>query len=440
MSRPRSSRRQTRRFGTSFTHVFKRLQDSGLAALGDPRAARGVRYAWGSLTSLLLLGALTLSQTQRSLEDLSARLSYKMRAALKLLDTHRVSDSTLRRTLHALTFPQLRRCLHQQVLGDWRRRTYTASLPVRIAAIDGKQLDSLGPDHHDIREDPRVQCRYEDGTLVDGLLRALRTCLVSVASCPCLDLHPIPGSTNEVGAARGLLERLVEAYGHTELIEVLMMDAGFSDRCWCAQVLEAEWDYIVRIGNQPRMQGWMDGQVHRCCDKYIFRWEGGQRVMYQIWKIPALEQWPDYWAEGWEHARCLIQVTRTVFADEDGFEEVSVGKRRWVTSLAPDKLTAEQWQLVTQQYWGCENNLHGTLDRVYEEDTPGASVWSDQVEAQLVTAVYQAMAYNITSLTRVRARRADPRWKPRWKEAIRRTQLVLSRAPKDHSKVPEPIV
>ena len=164
----------------------------------------------------LCAGAKSLAET----EALTKEMSTAMRRQLKI--PRRVPDTTLRHTLLRVEPNELRACLYRQVRAAHRRKALSPhDLPLGLVAIDGKTTAI------DAWDDTYAQRqRHSNGPSESGMVRTLTVCLASAEAKPCLDAHPIPSSTNEMGAFESALNALCAAYGRLNLFQMVSVDAG----------------------------------------------------------------------------------------------------------------------------------------------------------------------------------------------------------------------
>lgn len=110
----------------------------------------------------------------------------------------------------------------------------------------------------------------------------------------------------------------------------------------------------------------------------------------------------------WSHLRTVIRVHKQTTVDGVVTED---GDRYWVSSLAADVLSAEQWLLMARNHWGVENETHNTLDVALFEDT---KPWvTADATGFLAVLVLRRIAYNLLAFfRRVTLRSEDNRLCP----------------------------
>jgi hypothetical protein len=124
--------------------------------------------------------------------------------------------------------------------------------------------------------------------------------------------------------------------------------------------------------------------------------------------------------EGWDHLRSVFRVeTETVDASGN---RLRIENRYVISSLAADRLTPEQWMLLTRRHWGVETT-HQTLDVAFEEDD---HPWIEQnPRGMLVVAILRRIAYTLLALFRGVTQRSDERRAMPWKHLLRAIHMAL---------------
>lgn len=285
-------------------------------------------------------------------------------------------------------------------------------------AIDGKGVGKLGSWDH-----PDVQKVAPKGAPPYGLARTHRAHLVSSAATVCLDVRPIPGDTNEVGAVRAFLEELVETYAKTSLFELVTADAGN-----CSEQV-ARWLHDHQLGYFLAIKG-PQGDIHALALQELggrpataaecetTERARGKRITHRLYRLQLEGGYLE-----WTHARQLIRVERVVADPETGDVE-SEGNRFFVTNLVKGKLKSEGWLTLSRIHWRCENEGHWTSDVFWHEDAR-RTPWTTKPEAVYALAALRMIAQNILAMFRRMTRRTwDPR-PPRWQELIDLVRALL---------------
>ncbi len=183
-----------------------RVGELALDDVEDPRKRTG-RWPIQTLMSAALMGLSARCLNLSEVEDLTEDLSGAVRRRLGIRG--RVPDTTMRDLLVRMDTETLRRRLYgQNKLARRRKALEPDGLPFGVVSLDGKTTATPMTDgnryaqtQHD--EDGRVRC---------GLVRTLTSTLVSSRAQVCLDAHPIPPRTNEMGAFPEAFGRLVQTY------------------------------------------------------------------------------------------------------------------------------------------------------------------------------------------------------------------------------------
>ena len=93
----------------------------------------------------------------------------------------------------------------------------------------------------------------EDGTPY-WLVRVLRAVLVTAPTKPCIDQQPIAAATNDMGAFPTLWAGVLEAYGRSNLFDVVSADAGFTSLANATLIDAADKGYVLGLKeNQPEL-------------------------------------------------------------------------------------------------------------------------------------------------------------------------------------------
>ena len=374
--------------------ILKRVAETGLLHARSTRAKRSRTFKLGSCLGVALLGLLSDKASQRGLEWMTHLLHPSTRRALDLPAP--ASDSTLGRALKDFSHTQALRALTVSVRAMHKRGELVAAVPgFDHVAVDGKQVHWLSAKALRAMKQaphPAVQRRTDSNEqLMGGTLRVLRATHVGANQATCILQSAIPAHTNEIGHLPTFLDELACAYGHSQLIKVLSLDAGLSSLATATQLKGQGWEYLVRLkDNQGQLleeaKRTLVGQplgVLRSQDK-------GQKIEHRIW-VHDLEGggWLD-----WEHAGSFVRIER-VCTRSDGSQ--TQGERIWVSSLRG--LSLEQWAGLCRGHWGCENGQHNVVDKYLGEDQRLAQLSQDP-EALLVLSVLRAMALNILNVLR----------------------------------------
>jgi predicted transposase YbfD/YdcC len=432
-----------RRKATTPKGLFRRVADAEFSEVSDPRDARWVVHP---LDGALRLGVLALAsgaRSTRAVEDRSATVRPRFRSQVGI--TERISDNAFGLLIPQIDPFEVRNALIRQVKGEWERRGLRpVRLPVSTVAIDGKHLATIGEkrlralisaetslDGDALDDDalrwalkihfPWVQLQVSEDR-VYGLVRAHRAVLISSDAAVVIDQWPLKGGSNEIDTIAQTLEMLLGAYGRTNMVEMVTLDAPNTSKAVARPLHRKGVDYFIAI-KMPQ------GQLHELAvdclgqlpgNEAEFRCsfdERGKRICYSVWRQPIDAE------HGWEGARQLVRVERVVASDE-GVE--SVGNRYFVCSMDDGELTAERMLDLARGHWRCENEGHWTADAIWDEDAR-RTPWTQHPDGILVVGLLRAIAINILAVLRALSRigRGDKLLKPTWKVCIEQVLLVL---------------
>lgn len=200
--------------------LVARLPESQLAKVDDPRGVRGRRWPLTVLLRTVLLALVAGCKSLAQAEALTREMSPSVRRRLGI--GRRVADTTMRDLLCMLEPDELRHPLHALVRAAHRRKALEPDvLPFGVVAMDGKvtSLPSCD-DHYAQRQSQR------DGALLVGAVRTTTCTLISSRAMPCVDVLPIPATTNEMGQFAASVRRLADAYRGIDLFRMVTYDAG----------------------------------------------------------------------------------------------------------------------------------------------------------------------------------------------------------------------
>jgi hypothetical protein len=210
--------RMTRRLAAM---LATRLDEARFDEVQDGRDLRGRRW---EIRTLLIAVVAAMAAGAKSLADAERVTATLPRAARRWLGiARRVPDTTLRDALGRLRPADLISSLHAVVLTAHRRKAMqpVESMPFGFVSLDGKAFSLPGCDDFYAQR----QTQDEHGPLM-GVVRTITATLTSSPARPCINVTPIPASTNEIGHFRCALDHLVATYGHLDLFRLVTYDAG----------------------------------------------------------------------------------------------------------------------------------------------------------------------------------------------------------------------
>jgi hypothetical protein len=389
-----------------------RLPELDLEGVPDPRAREG-RWSLAQILRATLVGLMAGCRSLSETEGLTESLSTTARRMLRL--PRRLADTTMRDALCRVPLDGLRAVLHRTVRAAWRRKALEpVGLPIGIVALDGK-VTALPTLNH-----PLVQTQHPEVGLPYGLARTVTCALVSAAGRPCIDAIPIPATTNEMGHFQEALASVVETYG--ALFQMVTYDAGALSEANGAAVVAAGKDYLFTLKDEHRTMLKLAMQLvdpHEAAAHSTDVLDNETTVMRSLSLLAVEPHWSYGEGKGpeesvWRHARTFLRV-QSVTRRAGVVVESDV--RFFVSSRAPELLTAEQWLYVVRAHWGVENNNHHTLDTAFAEDE---RPWIEaDANGMLAVLLLRRIAYTLLALFRARTLRSDGHRATRWLVLLR---------------------
>jgi hypothetical protein len=389
-----------------------RVPDLDLDAVPDPRAREG-RWSLGQILRATLVALMSGCKSLWEAEDLTDRLSTPMRRLLKL--PRRLADTTMRDALCKPALVKgLRAALHRAVRAAWRRKALApVGLPIGVLALDGKvtAVPCLNGKF--------AQTQHPEQGLPYGLIRTVTCALVSAAGRPCIDAIPIPAHTNEMGHFQAAFASVVRTYG--KLFQMVTYDAGALSEANGKAVVDAKKDYLFALKNEHRTMLKLATEMLAAQETVARTVDvlDNQTTVTRTLKLLAVDpSWSYDQTKGpeesvWRHAQAFLAV-ESVTLREGVVVENEI--RLFVSSRAPERLTARQWLKVVRAHWGVENQNHHTLDTAFaEDDRP----WIEADEhGMLAVLVLRRIAYTLLALFRAITLRSDGHRAMRWKALL----------------------
>lgn len=221
--------------------------------------------------------------------------------------------------------------------------------------------------------------------------------LVSSAARVCIDEAPIPASTNDMGVFASFFLALLNAYGRSDLFEVVTADAGFCSEGNARLVANNNRAYVFALkGNQADLHAEakrvLEPLAASTAPEACSEWESEKswRVQRRLWRTRDLAGWLS-----WTHLR-QVWLVRKVRRDKEGNETV-IEDRYFVTNLPVNRLDASGVLVLVRRHWAVENDCFWTLDTQWEEDS---GLWTRKGKGLMVCGLLRMIAYNIVSLLR----------------------------------------
>ena len=331
-----------------------------LEQVTDQRKARGKRYSLPFLLTAILLAKLAGEDTPKGIADWLKWRRQQIVAVFGLSRSSVPAYNTIRRTLsETLSAEELqwhfRHFLHQ---------TYGGQRSI-LVVIDGKTIRGTIP-----------KGKSQGVHLLAAYLPEEGITLLQVE---------VDAKENEIVAAPRLLNAL-DLKGR-----VICGDAMFTQRDLSVQIVAQGGDYIWFVkDNQPqlrtdveqffvparRAKGWHVPQLPRTTAQKQEKNRG--RIEHRFLTLMRNE------AEfiDWPAIEQVFKLERKVTCSRTG--EVTEETAYGITSLSPEKATAEQLLHWTRSYWGIENGLHYRRDTTLRED---ATRMSNKNQAQVMATL-----------------------------------------------------
>jgi len=399
-----------------------RLDEARLDRVPDGRDPRGIRWSLGTLLRSAVAGIAAGATSLAEVERHTKALSQAMRRRLGI--PRRVPDTTLRDALCTVDPKTLGPCLHALIRAAYRRKALAPEgLPFGVASFDGKATALPAVDDHYAQRQTS-----SEGPLV-GVVRTVTVTLTSSPARPCIDVTPIPATTNEMGAFPAALEHFLVAYAGLDMARVVTYDAGACSLENAAAVQKHGLHYVFGLtAAQPTLfeaaRLWLGARSAAQADDFSVDLAGERRVTRRLYLGAAKEIDSP---EGWEkHLRTVLRVeTETV----DARGKRTVENRYLISSLAADRLKPSEWLLLVRRHWGVETT-HQVLDVAFEEDD---HPWIEQnPRGMLVVALLRRIAYTLLSLFRSVTQRSELKQAMPWKNLLGAIYLALVTATEEH--------
>jgi predicted transposase YbfD/YdcC len=211
-----------------------------------------------------------------------------------------------------------------------------------VIAVDGKTLRGS---------------RQSDGTGALHLVSAYATCAGLV-----LAQRAVDGKSNEITAIPELLEML-DIKG-----AIVSIDAIGTQKAIAARIVEKGADYVLALkGNQTSLHDdarlfFADPACAAACARERDIDAGHGRIEERLCRA-ADAGWLAERHPEWTGLRSLVAITSRRIDKRTGAE--SVETRFYISSLEPDP---EALSAAVRAHWAIENNLHWTMNVIFDED------------------------------------------------------------------------
>jgi hypothetical protein len=393
----------------------KRLAEARLDEVPDPRDRRGRRWPLGTLLRSAVVGLVSGAESLGDVERTTAELTPAVRHRLGI--RRRVPDTTLRDVLCRLRPHELRRSLHSVVRAAHGRKALSAAdgLPFGMVSLDGK--GTAVPSADDFYAQRQTS---SETSALTGVVRTVTATLTSSAARPCIDVTPIPASTNEMGAFEAALRGLVAAYDGIDLFRLVSYDAGACSLDNAGLVRQLGLHYLFGLkSSQPTLWreanlvlGSLGPEQAAATTEDI---ERGCRVVRRIYLTPVIDGFTD-----WTHLRTILRIESVTLDCHDTV--LSHDNRYFLSSMPLSRLSAAQWLLAARRHWGVETT-HQILDvSFHEDDCP----WIESnPRATAVVIVLRRIAYTLLALWRFVTLRADEQRTRPWRAILHEVSVAL---------------
>jgi hypothetical protein len=394
-------------------HVSARLDELHLDDVVDPRKGKAT-WKIRTLLTAATVGMAAGCKGLGDVETLTTWLGVGARKRLRLW--RRVPDTTLRDLLMALRPGEVRKLIRQAITIAHRRKQLQHDLPLRAVSMDGKGTSSW------LFDKPNAKEKYGQIQDCRTVIRTITSCLVSVPGRPCLDAHPIPPETNEMGAFQDALDALLSAYRRT-LFDVVMYDSGACSLENASYIKDKGLDYVLCLTlNQPTLlieaERLLDGLPLEQCVAQTVDLDGSDVVTRRLFVTDKLAGWLD-----WSHLRTVIRLHCHRVDKVTG--EVKTENRHYLSSLAMDRLTPDQWLTLVRRRWSVENENHNTYDTAFSEDD---RPWILAPRGMVVVMLLRRLVYNLLTLYRSVTLRSESNRAMRWPTLLKTVHMALLKA------------
>jgi predicted transposase YbfD/YdcC len=323
-----------------------------LQGIPDPRQARGQRYPWLYLLTLVVAALASGQQTGHAIAHWVSLHAAELRERLRPPRASMPSESTLRRALRNLDISVLEQCLggHAQYLAA------QAAVQGAIVTTTGEMLQGQAMDGKEVRG---VRAYGQPLHLLSLVQHGSGRVLIQMA---------IKAKCNEIPAAPQLLA------GRELRGTVTTMDAMHTQMNLAQQILDQHGHYLMVVKkNQPELYHaiallfaqppWLprqqaaEYQIHRTCEKGHGRLE--KRVLEASPSLSGYLTWPGVGQVMRRHSERTLLKTGKISS------ETTYG----ITSLPFAAVDAAVLEQLWRAHWTIENRVHRVRDGTMAEDS-----------------------------------------------------------------------
>ena len=322
------------------------------------RRKRNRKWPCRTLLTALIVGLVAGCKGLREVERLLANELGE--GARKLLGLwRRVADTTLRDYIMALKPDAVRALIYQQILLADRRKQLTTDMPIRAVSMDGKATSTR------LFDPPEAEIAYAQRQGSIAVVRTITSCLVTAPGRPCIDAHPVPPATNEMGAFIDALDALLTVYAR-RLFDLVMYDSGACSLANATAIFERGLDYLMCLtALQPELlreaQRVLGKRGAETALAETVELEGSKVVVRRLWLTEDIAGWLD-----WTHLRTVARVQYERTDKLTG--QTTIEDCYYITSMPASRLVPADWLKLIRRRWAVENDNHKTLDTVFDED------------------------------------------------------------------------
>lgn len=365
--------------------------------LDDPRRYER-EWSFCQLLSVVMDGLLSGCKTLRDVEVLTAASGC------------RVPDTTLRDLLVQLDGEPLEEELAKQVkeANRWHELD-NKELPIRLTAIDGK---TIGVTKYEVDEYSLDRSKKGAPNYMHHVLRAFHT---SSSLKLLMGQERVPAGTNEKGIFPTFLDKLVQLYGRTKLLEVLSMDAGFTSIGNAQAVVDHNLNYIfalkdARVHTITRESMELLGQKNKA-DRVEVESVNGKKITRSLYRAQAPQ------VSGWSHATEVWRICKETLNSKG---KLTIENHYYVTNMPRQRLSHGQVLRAVRLHWSIENNANWVMDVAWKEDS---KPWCNQ--ALGVLSLMRMIAYNAVTRFKLRRLRRAKTFYWSWEQTLGFIKTVL---------------
>ncbi len=249
-------------------------------------------------------------------------------------------------------------------------------------------------------------------------MRTVTSCLISVPSRPCLDAHPIPPKTNEMGVFVDVLDVLLCVY--PKQFAMITYDAGACGLDNANAVVTRSLQYLFCLtANQPTLLQEAQrllarkGPKKRVAESTDL--DGSDVVVRRMYVAELPNGWLD-----WSHLRTIVRICCA--REDKSSGRKTVEDRYYISSLPRERLSSDDWLELIRRRWSVENQNHNTFDTAFtEDDRP----WIMHPQGMLVVMLLRRLTYNLLTFYRAVTLRSERNRAIAWPTLMRTVYKAL---------------